>query len=124
MTGEPARPEPFCVRPLDGPAEYRACQAIQRAAWGITNDADLVPMATMISVQHAGGLVLGCFQAETLAGFAFAYLGRVRGRWALYSQLVGVLPGLQGMGIGERLKAEQRRWASDQGLDLLAWSFD
>jgi predicted GNAT superfamily acetyltransferase len=78
----------------------------------------------MISVQHAGGLVLGAFQGERLVGFAFGYLGRVRGRWALYSQLAGVDPTVQASGIGGHLKHAQRAWAKEQGLALVAWSFD
>ncbi len=116
------------VRPVASVAEYRACQELQRRAWGITEDGYLVPVATMISVQHAGGLVLGAFipegGGERLAGFAFAYLGRVRGRWALYSQLAAVDESLRDLGLGGRLKQAQRDWAREQGLALVAWSFD
>jgi predicted GNAT superfamily acetyltransferase len=121
----PSVSEPvITVRPVASPAEYHDCQEIQRRAWGITEEGYVVPVATMISVQHAGGLVLGAFDGERLVGFAFAYLGRVRGRWALYSQLAGVDPSVQAGGIGGRLKLAQRAWAKEQGLDLVAWSFD
>lgn len=116
------------VRPVASVAEYRACQELQRRAWGITEDGYVVPVATMVSVQHAGGLVLGAFipegDGERLAGFAFAYLGRVRGRWALYSQLAAVDESLRDLGLGGRLKQAQREWAHAQGLALVAWSFD
>ncbi|HZQ36029.1 MAG TPA: hypothetical protein VFD32_08865 [Dehalococcoidia bacterium] len=119
------------VRPVASVVEYRACQELQRRAWGITEDGYVVPVATMISVQHAGGLVLGAFvpdrpdgSGERLAGFAFAYLGRVRGRWALYSQLAAVDESLRDLGLGGRLKQAQRDWAREQGLALVAWSFD
>lgn len=120
----PASESVITVRPVETLDEYRACQQIQRLAWGITEDGYVVPIATMISVQHAGGLVLGAFQGERLAGFAFGYLGRVRGRWALYSQLAGVDPTVQASGIGGQLKAAQRAWAREQGLDLVSWSYD
>lgn len=112
------------IRPVATVAEYRACQDVQRRAWGIVEDGYIVPVATMISVQHAGGLVLGAFAAERLVGFAFGYLGRVEGQWALYSQLAGVDPAVQGRGVGERLKHAQRAWTREQGLALVAWSFD
>ncbi|HLZ68985.1 MAG TPA: hypothetical protein VKV26_03660 [Dehalococcoidia bacterium] len=116
------------VRPVQSVAEYRACQELQRRAWGITEDGYVVPVATMISVQHAGGLVLGAFvpdaDGERLAGFAFGYLGRIRGRWALYSQLAAVDESLRDLGLGGRLKQAQREWAVGQGLALVAWSFD
>lgn len=104
--------------------EYRACQVIQRRAWGITEDSYVVPVATMISVQHAGGLVLGACEGERLVGFAFGYLGRVEGQWVLYSQLAGVDPTVQDRGVGGLLKAAQRAWAKEQGLAMVAWSFD
>lgn len=112
------------VRPVERLEEYRACQEVQRKAWGITEDGYLVPVATMISVQHAGGLVLGAFEGERLVGFAFGYLGRVHGRWALYSQLAGVDPSIQSSGAGGLLKQAQRAWARQQGLALVAWTYD
>lgn len=112
------------VRPVETVAEYRACQEVQRRAWGITDESYVVPVATMISVQHAGGLVLGAFAGARLVGFSFGYLGRVKGRWALYSQLTGVDPSVQDRGVGGRLKTAQRQWARAQGLALVAWTFD
>lgn len=112
------------IRPVAAVEEYRACQDVQRRAWGITEDGYVVPVATMISVQHAGGLVLGAFRGERLIGFAFGYLGRVRGKWALYSQLAGVDPVVQAAGVGRQLKLAQRAWAREQGLALVAWSYD
>ena len=112
------------VRPVETVEEYRACQQIQRQAWGITEEGYVVPVATMISVQHAGGLVLGAFEGERLVGFTFGYLGRVRGRWALYSQLAGVDPSVQDRGVGGQLKHAQRAWAKEQGLARVTWSID
>ncbi|MHB8578176.1 MAG: hypothetical protein ACYDCQ_22930 [Dehalococcoidia bacterium] len=133
------------IRPVETVEEYRVCQELQRRAWGITEDGYIVPVATMISVQHAGGLVLGAFVSERgdgappasspsiggggagserLAGFAFGYLGRVAGRWALYSQLAAVDESLRSLSLGGRLKQAQRAWAREQGLELVAWSFD
>ncbi len=66
----------------------------------------------------------GLLGLPCLIGFAFAYLGRVRERWALYSQLTGVDPAVQSHGVGGALKQAQRAWARDQGLELVAWSFD
>ncbi len=120
----PAMHPTVTIRPVQTVAEYRACQDIQRRAWGITEDGYVVPVATMISVQHAGGLVLGAFEGERLIGFAFAYLGRVRGKWALYSQLAAVDPAVQSHGVGGALKVAQRAWAREQGLALVAWSYD
>ena len=121
-TREPAGA--ITISPLQELAHFRACQEVQRRAWGIVEDGYLIPVATMISVQHAGGLVLGAFVEESLVGFSFAYLGRVDGRWVLYSQLTGVDPAAQSGGVGRQLKDAQRLWAREQGLSAIVWTFD
>ena len=105
------------IRDVRGPAELRACQALQRQVWGITEDGYLLPVATMAAAQRVGGSVLGAFDADDrLLGFAFAFLGRLADRDILYSQLAAVHPDVQGRGIGRQLKlehvAERKRWAS------------
>ncbi len=117
--------EEYTIRPAATPAEYRACQTAQRLAWGIVEPGYLVPIATMVSVQLHGGLVLGAFtpQGEAL-GLSFAFLGRIEGELCLYSQITGVIPGNRSRGIGLKLKTAQRDFARSQGLKTIAWAFD
>src|SRR5207248_10383718 len=83
------------------------------------------PVATMAAAQKVGGLVLGAFDAENrLVGFAFAFLGKLKGRLILYSQLTGVHPAHQSTGVGRALKFEQRQRARAMGLDVVVWAFD
>jgi predicted GNAT superfamily acetyltransferase len=113
------------VRDVRGIEELRACQELQRRAWGITEDGYVVPVATMASVQRVGGLILGAFDAhQMLIGFAFAFLGKLNERLILWSQLTGVHPAHQSTGVGRLLKFEQRRRARDMGLEAVAWAFD
>jgi predicted GNAT superfamily acetyltransferase len=113
------------IRRAETIADYLACQQAQRLAWGITDDSYVVPLATMVGAQLHGGLVLGAFKPSGEAvGLSFAFLGKIEGRLCLYSQLTGVVPGQQGLGLGGRLKAAQREFARLEGLDCLAWAFD
>ena len=113
------------VRDVRGADELRACQELQRKAWGITEDGYVVPVATMASAQRVGGLILGAFDArQSLIGFAFAFLGKLNDRLVLWSQLTGVHPAHQSTGVGRMLKFEQRRHAREMGLDAVAWAFD
>jgi predicted GNAT superfamily acetyltransferase len=113
------------VRDIQTPLELRACQGLQRRTWGITEDGYVIPVATMAAAQKVGGLVLGAFdQQEHLLGFAFAFLGRLNDQLVLYSQLAAVDPESQGLGIGRRLKLEQRERARQQGLNAVVWAFD
>lgn len=121
MTG-PAAPH---IRPCHCAADYQACQKAQKAAWGITEEGYVVPIATMVGAQLHGGLVLGAFLPDGQAvGLSFAFLARIGSRIGLYSQLTGVVPHYQGLGIGEQLKHAQRRSARQDGLPLIAWAFD
>jgi predicted GNAT superfamily acetyltransferase len=113
------------VRDVRGADELRACQELQRRAWGITEDGYVLPVATMAGAQKVGGLILGAFDRETrLIGFAFAFLGRLNDRLILYSQLTGVHPAHQSTGVGRMLKFEQLRRAREMGLDAVVWAFD
>jgi predicted GNAT superfamily acetyltransferase len=124
MTQVPTRAS-VTVRDVGGADELRACQDLQRRAWGITEDGYVVPVATMAAVQRVGGLILGAFDASgALIGFAFAFLGKLEGRLLLWSQLTGVHPAHQSTGVGRLLKLEQRRRAREMGLDAVAWAFD
>src|SRR5215471_15846962 len=112
------------VRDVCGAQELRACQELQRRAWGITEDGYVVPVATMAAAQRVGGLILGAFEGSQLIGFAFAFLGKLNGRLILWSQLTGVHPAHQSTGVGRILKLEQRRRAREMGLPAVAWAFD
>lgn len=118
-------PRPL-VRPLRSVEEYRACQDLQRRAWGISDDGYVVPVATLVAAHKVGGLVIGAFagQGQALVGFSFAFLGRIVGQLVLYSQLAAVDPASQSAGVGRALKQYQRDWAQAEGLAAVAWTFD
>ena len=113
------------IRDVQGADELRACQELQRRAWGITEDGYVLPVAIMAGAQKVGGLILGAFDTnQQLVGFAFGFLGRLKGSLILYSQLTGVHPAHQSAGVGRLLKFEQRRRARAMGLDAVVWAFD
>ncbi|AMV40534.1 hypothetical protein [Planctomyces sp. SH-PL62] len=113
------------LRRAESPADYRACQDAQRKAWGITEDGYIIPVATMVGANLHGGLVLGAFLADgTAVAMSFGFLGRIEGRVGLYSQLTGVVPGRQSLGLGREMKLLQREFARAEGLPVIAWAFD
>lgn len=106
-------------------ADYRACQEAQRRAWGITEDGYVIPIATMVGANLHGGLMLGAFLPDgTAVAMSFAFLGRIDGRIGLYSQLTGVVPGYQSLGLGYRIKMHQREVCRGAGIRCIAWAFD
>jgi predicted GNAT superfamily acetyltransferase len=113
------------LRRAESIADYRACQDAQRLAWGIAEDGYLIPIATMVGANRHGGLVLGAFLADGRAvALSFAFMGRVEGRPCLYSQLTGVVPGRQSLGLGYEIKQLQREYAIAEGVPTIAWAFD
>jgi len=113
------------VRAASSVADYRACQEAQKKAWGITEDGYVIPIATLVGAQLHGGLVLGAFLPDGSAvATSFAFLGRIDDRICLYSQLTGVIPGYQSLGLGYQIKLAQRRFAESEQIAVIAWAFD
>ena len=128
MTTDSPRSTPlWTIRPAKTIADFHACREAQRRAWNLPEDGGgfLVPIATLVGVQHHGGLVLGAFLPDgSAAGVSFAFPARIEGEWGLYSQLTGVVPEFQSQGLGRQLKRFQFDFARDQGLFKVAWAFD
>jgi predicted GNAT superfamily acetyltransferase len=61
---------------------------------------------------------------DQMAGFVLAYPGIRRGVPYLHSHMAAVLPELQDLGIGRRLKLAQRDEALSRGISLIEWTFD
>jgi len=113
------------IRRAETIADYRACQEAQRRAWGIAEEGYVIPIATMVGANLHGGLVLGAFLAGGgAAALSFAFLGRIEGRFCLYSQLTGVVPGYQSRGLGFEIKQLQRAIARSEGIGRIIWAFD
>lgn len=127
MTGSPSsaaphRPEAADIRLLDRPAEMAAAIEVLGRIWPSP-----VPIATvelLRSMAHVGGYVAGAFIDEDLVGASFGFLARHDGRPALHSHVTGIIDEVRHHGLGRRLKTHQRRWAADQGLELISWTFD
>jgi predicted GNAT superfamily acetyltransferase len=115
---------PMEIRRLESLADYRAAERFQEDVWGF-DPREITPLSELVVAQKHGGLVLGAFDEQgRMAGFLFGWLGRHAGRICHYSRMTGVVPDLRDSGLGLRLKLEQRRWALEQGLDLICWTFD
>ena len=113
------------IRSIETIAEVRRVEALQREVWAMPDERDVVPAHVLVTAQKNGGLLLGAFDGETLAGFVFGFVGRTaRGQFKHCSHMLGVLVPYRGQGIGELLKARQREFVIAQGLDLVTWTYD
>lgn len=129
---QPARERALELRLLQGHAEYRAAEDLQRAVlgagsvWGYTNK-------ILLAAQHNGGVVLGAFvpadaPAEPhtrLVGYIFSMLGRqADGLLLHYACHMAVLPAYRDKGIGYRLLCSLRQAVLDQDIHLITWTFE
>jgi len=119
------------IRPLDSNADFEELEEVQRAIWP-GSELIVVPMHLLTTVAHNGGLVLGAFDEGHMVGFVFGFLGTddreshrpAMARLKCCSHQLGVVPEYRDQGVGRQLKLAQRRWALDQGVRLVTWTFD
>lgn len=111
------------IRPLASQAELRACVRLQQATWG-DDFSDMVPTSILKVAQRVGGVALGAFDGADLVGFVFGLTGVERGRIVHWSDMLAVRRDARNLGIGRRLKEEQRRAVLEVGADVMYWSYD
>lgn len=113
----------FLIRDVAGEAEHHAIEEIQKEAWGFS-DLDIVPAATLIATQHAGGVVLGAFEGDSMVGFVYAFPAFERGHASMHSHMLAVRNEYRNIHAGFYLKVAQRERTLEKGLDEITWTFD
>lgn len=111
------------IRKLSVKDEFIKLIDIQRVVWKHP-DLDLTPVHQFCISTFMGGLVLGAFVEEELAGFVYSFPAIFKGKFCHHSHLLAVLPQFQGYGLGKKLKWAQRREVLKLGLDLITWTYD
>lgn len=125
MSMTPATAENSAIRicDIDGSAELRAVEEIQKEVWGLP-DLDVVPLTQLVAVRAAGGTLVGAFDGEAMVGFAYGFVAYEHGRLAHHSHMLAVLPAYRNHNLGHRLKLAQRERVVAQGCTLMSWTFD
>ena len=102
-----------------------AIEEIQREIWGPD---DIVPVPHLRAVEHSGGQVAAAFENDRMIGFSYGFLAVPHGRGmagpGLHSHMVAVRNEGRGLGVGQALKWHQRRWALENDLAWISWTFD
>ena len=111
------------IRDIDGGAEMRAVEDLQKEVWGIP-DLDVVPLSHLVAAKEAGGVLLGAFDRETLVGFAYGFVSHEHGTVAHHSHMLAVKPAYRNLDLGRRLKLAQRERVLTQGINIMTWTFD
>jgi predicted GNAT superfamily acetyltransferase len=117
-------PSTFRIEKLNDIELLRQCIEVQRQAWGFA-EVDVVPLRMLVVCTRIGGQVLGARDSNgKIVGFLNALPGFKDGRVYLHSQMLGVLPEYQNLGVGRGLKWAQREEALARGIRLIEWTFD
>lgn len=101
----------------------RAIEELQKEVWGIP-DLEVVPATQLVAAQAAGGVLLGAFDGETLAGFAYGFPGFEHGQATHHSHMLAVKPAYRNADLGRKLKLAQRERVLAQSIDTMTWTFD
>jgi predicted GNAT superfamily acetyltransferase len=112
------------IRPLATPKERDACVELQRSTWG-DDFSDVIPASILKISQRIGGVALGAFDGDgALVGFVFGLTGVERGQVVHWSDMLAVAPRARKLGLGRRLKEQQRQAVRQLGADVIYWTFD
>jgi predicted GNAT superfamily acetyltransferase len=113
----------FVIRDVESDSEFHATEEIQKQAWGF-EDLDIVPAATLMATKHAGGVVLGAFEHQSMIGFAYGFPAYEEGRPSIHSHMLAVRPEYRNYQAGFYLKLAQREYTLAKGLDEISWTYD
>lgn len=115
--------ETFVIREIDGIAEIRAVEKLQKEVWGLP-DLDVVPSTQLVAAQAAGGTLIGAFGGDELIGFAYGFAGFENGQMTHHSHMLAVKPEYRNFNLGYKLKNAQRDFVLAQGITEMTWTFD
>lgn len=96
---------------------------LQVVVWGL-NPLNAVPAAVLHVLALNGGLVLGAYDGDRLAGLLICLPAYNNDEWILWSHMTGTHPDYQNRGIGLALKRFQRKWALENGYRTIRWTMD
>jgi predicted GNAT superfamily acetyltransferase len=112
---------------LGSPESLEEVEKLQAVVWS-GSPIDIVPVHVLLAAIHNGGLVLGAYKHEMLAGMLFGFPGiystREGMRFKHCSHILGVHPDMRNTGVGFKLKIAQRQFVLGQGLNLITWTYD
>ena len=111
------------IEVITNPDEVKKTIPVIKSAWGMP-DTDQLVKDILCSFRFHGGLILFAKEGSEVVGIQYSYPGYRRGRIYLYSHMTGVTQNHKYSGIGEKLKLEQKKWALENGFDLIVWTFD
>lgn len=111
------------IRDIEGLAEMREVEQLQREIWGVA-DLDIYPTLALKPQQEVGAILIGAFADGRMVAFVFGFPGILDGETIIHSDMLGVLPAYRSHNLGYLLKCAQREAAIARGVKRITWTFD
>jgi len=120
---EPKPVANIVIRNLETIEDLRQIERVEKQVWGLA-ERDFAPMTLLIAHKEAGSILIGAFDGNQLAGFAFGFPALEQGRLFIHSHMLAVLPKYRDLDLGYKLKLAQRDRALALGIKQMTWTFD
>jgi predicted GNAT superfamily acetyltransferase len=111
------------IRDIEGLAEMREVEQLQREIWGV-KDLEIYPTLAFKPQTEVGAILIGAFADGRMIGFVFGFPGILEGETIIHSDMLGVLPAYRSHNLGYLLKCAQREAAIARGVKRITWTFD
>jgi len=108
------------IREIKSISELEKVQQLEKEVWGQSP----IPIHQTLTAIKNGGIVVGAFHGEDLAGFSYSFAGFKNGKVHLTSHILAISSMVREQGIGEALKWEQRKIAIERGYEMMLWTYD
>lgn len=116
----PARPG-LSLRLVHDVAGCQQVADLLSRIWSIKGGS-ILDMHVLIALAHSDSYVLLAHLEDEPVGAAVGFFGAPG--HAFHSHIVGVLPNAAGKGVGRAIKAHQRQWCLDRGIQTMTWTYD
>jgi predicted GNAT superfamily acetyltransferase len=111
----------FRIEPRTDLAACEEAVRLQREIWG----QDLVVPSNMLFASlHVGAFLALAWLGAEAVGFVYSIYGVRQWRFVHHSHMLAVLPAHRGRELARQLKAAQRDYCLERGLELVTWTMD
>lgn len=119
--GHSLQKEKIVIRDLHSIEELELVRRLETIIW---SEYESTPIHQTLTAIKNGGLMLGAFLNDELIGFQYSFPGFNGIKAYLCSHILGIHPQFRKLGIGEKLKLQQKEDSLKRGYDLITWTYD
>src|SRR5438105_15381269 len=89
---EPKPIPKIVIRGLESIEHLRQIEPVEKEVWGLA-ERDFSPMTLLSAHKQAGSILIGAFDGDKLAAFAFGFAALAQARLFPHSHMLGVVTG-------------------------------